>query len=88
MNRDPRDGVALQRSVAEDMVERLLKGEHGKDLAKEFGVDASLPALKAFKWGLTRFRVSTVGKDDLSLKGRQWLKEREGARARNAAKSA
>ena len=66
----------LTRAQREDMVERFLRGEPGASVARAFGVDRTLPALRAYTWGYVNGRVTRVRPQDLTPAGRQWLAER------------
>lgn len=45
---DTRAAAKLTTEQREEMVERFLRGEHRATVAAAFGVDASLPSLRAY----------------------------------------
>lgn len=68
--------MKLTPEQREKMVERLLLGEHADDLATEYGVDPSLPSLRAYTWGFTDQRLNTVPHNKITAEGRAWLASR------------
>lgn len=70
--------TALSRDKLEEMVARFLSdGEHRSVVAAVYGVDASLPPLRAYTWGFIDARISVVSESDLTPAGRAWLAARK-----------
>ena len=78
---DARANAKLTQAQREEMVERFLRGETRDSVAAAFGVDPTLPALRAYTWGFIDRRTTQVVPQCITEEGRAWLKAREAARA-------
>ena len=59
-----------------EMVARLLCGEHAYDIARDYGVDCSLPSLRAYTWGFIDQRLTRVRTKDITPEGKAWMAKR------------